>query len=825
MITKRPPILRVTIIIVGIILAGIAYNQYRNIQVDPTPYLPPESVFIKDIKSDMESTIANALLNVMGKNDFELAVHVNLVHDEVTEEVTTYEPNEMNTTQTTKHQTPGPNLNTLPGIMNNPFRAESLPGFPSYFDSKNIQKDDYMTRGLFSDIVTTAYELPESTLDASVPTDLIPMDTQTSEFDNAIATVVQNDILKLYQSGDFGPNDFLSKASLITAIVRINYPTSNYDAPDVVSELPYTDIPQTHWAYSYIKIALENQLIEPDVVFNPNQKVTVADTIRLIEKTPLLSSTFSSLALFEPVPEVVFQTDSQEEITESSVYYNHEKKIHKTPSTKIKNVAIRLIINDSVLYEDLTLATIETIVRNVVELDENRNDTLTISSHPFTKLPLSIQFVTWPHWQQLFVTVFVTAMLLITGYIIRLFYKMYQKYVLNKQRIQALQKDKEEKLAKIYKDEEERSFERLKEAIIEEADQNTDVFTLKLAKWLELLQSNEMYSDNKSAFEKICIVILFVDFERPGLSTRIIKLLPSHMVKDTLQTIEAIPKIGFEKTRMNLIEFGETCMSPYNLFGGKTVSNHIIDRTFSEKEKRFIFNRESEHPFAFINHVQRSKLIDFLTSENPAVAAFILNRCEEDIILSVVESIPEASMLAIAKHLVHTKNTVGPLMDMYESMLRDTLFMGESYDQTLNKIHIQKASSVFETLPKSTRNAIFADLQKTDAEMAMLIQNELFTFDDIVLLPDLDVQRLIFEIKDMTIVATALRDASSDLIARFTENFSDRFNERYETAQSELNNPDSAAIVKAQFAIVRCLRELERKQHISELKSWKKVAS
>ena len=98
--------------------------------------------------------------------------------------------------------------------------------------------------------------------------------------------------------------------------------------------------------------------------------------------------------------------------------------------------------------------------------------------------------------------------------------------------------------------------------------------------------SNKLqYEENpKLAYEKIAIIILFVDFERPGLSTKIIKLFRSVHIKETIDTIETISKVGNDKTRSALVEFNENFMQAETLFGGKTTSNHIIDSAFDEKE-------------------------------------------------------------------------------------------------------------------------------------------------------------------------------------------------------------------------------------------------
>jgi flagellar motor switch protein FliG len=154
--------------------------------------------------------------------------------------------------------------------------------------------------------------------------------------------------------------------------------------------------------------------------------------------------------------------------------------------------------------------------------------------------------------------------------------------------------------------------------------------------------------------------------------------------------------------------------------------------------------------------------------------------------------------------------------------MKDILFIGETSEASKNKIQIQKASSVFETLPKDVRASIFSELESNDPETLSQIQAEMFMFEDIERLTDVDMQRLIFEIKDMQLLATALNQSSTDLVNRFKSNFSERFETQFDTARETLVGIQDEAIEKAQYEIIRTLRFLERNEQISNLKQLKR---
>ena len=74
----------------------------------------------------------------------------------------------------------------------------------------------------------------------------------------------------------------------------------------------------------------------------------------------------------------------------------------------------------------------------------------------------------------------------------------------------------------------------------------------------------------------------------------------------------------------------------------------------------------------------------------------------------------------------------------------------------------------------------------------------------------------------MELLATALNKSSTELVNRFKENFSERFETQYNAANEALVDVNDEQIDKAQFEIIRMLRKLERSEQISNLKQLKR---
>ena len=94
-------------------------------------------------------------------------------------------------------------------------------------------------------------------------------------------------------------------------------------------------------------------------------------------------------------------------------------------------------------------------------------------------------------------------------------------------------------------------------------------------------------------------------------------------------------------------------------------------------------------------------------------------------------------------------------------------------------------------------------------------------FNDIKVLSDVDIQTLVFEIKDMTLLASALKDSNAELITRFTDNFSDRFSIQFNNAKESVKDIDKDTVDQAQSEIVLMLRRLEKSEQVSSLKDAK----
>lgn len=91
---------------------------------------------------------------------------------------------------------------------------------------------------------------------------------------SAISVLVGDD------AGNFRPNDTVSRAEMATIVVRI----SGMESSVIAGETEFDDVPATHWASGYIKLASSMGIIngDGDGKFRPDDKVTYNEAVKML---------------------------------------------------------------------------------------------------------------------------------------------------------------------------------------------------------------------------------------------------------------------------------------------------------------------------------------------------------------------------------------------------------------------------------------------------------------------------------------------------------------------------------------------------------------
>lgn len=218
-------------------------------------------------------------------------------------------------------------------------------------------------------------------------------------------------------------------------------------------------------------------------------------------------------------------------------------------------------------------------------------------------------------------------------------------------------------------------------------------------------------------------------------------------------------------------------------------------------------------PFDFLKRVDKTQLISILQEENSQTIALILAHVPADDSAMIISGFPPEIQADVAARIALMDQTTPEMVRHIEMILKSKL---ESFFQQDISGEIGGVKSLVDILNKvdrNTENAILDSLAQTNPELAEEIKNMMFMFEDIKILDDQAVQRVLkdCETKDLVL---ALKTSSEEVKSKIFKNMSER---AVETLREEMEYTGPVRIQQveeAQLKIVRIIKNLEAAEEI-----------
>jgi len=211
--------------------------------------------------------------------------------------------------------------------------------------------------------------------------------------------------------------------------------------------------------------------------------------------------------------------------------------------------------------------------------------------------------------------------------------------------------------------------------------------------------------------------------------------------------------------------------------------------------------------FKLLKDVDPNQLMNFIQHEHPQTISLILANLEPSQTASIVSDLPPDLQADVAFRIA-TMGKISPdLLNDIESVLEtqvETVF-----GQDLSAAGGAKSvAEILNMASRTTERTILSDLEKRNPDLATEIKNLMFTFDDIVLLDDKSIQRVLREIdsKDLSLSLKIAGEELKDLIFR---NMSERAANLIKEELEFMGPVRLKDVEESQMKIVDIVRSLE----------------
>jgi flagellar motor switch protein FliG len=305
----------------------------------------------------------------------------------------------------------------------------------------------------------------------------------------------------------------------------------------------------------------------------------------------------------------------------------------------------------------------------------------------------------------------------------------------------------------------------------------------------------------------------------PEIASTVLKRMSEDDIGRLTWEIVGIGRLSSEEREEIFTTFYESMIGrDFISVGGIEYAQEMLERAVGKERADEIVTGLSVHtgnkPFQFLQQVEPRDLVNFIQNEHPQVIALLLAYLPTDTASLVLQELPEEVVAEVSVRLAMLERTTPEVLHDIEVALRARV--GSVFAPRQEVTGAGGLDAVVELLRKvdlQTEKTILEGLEKTAPDTAAEIKKRMFVFDNITLLDDRSVQRVLREIdgKDLSL---ALKGASEDVRSHISHNMSERAAKMLEDDMGALGPVRLRHVEEAQGRIVATIRRLEEAEEI-----------
>ena len=310
-----------------------------------------------------------------------------------------------------------------------------------------------------------------------------------------------------------------------------------------------------------------------------------------------------------------------------------------------------------------------------------------------------------------------------------------------------------------------------------------------------------------SPAQKVAVLMVALGQEN---AADVMKFLTDYEIEEITHTITEIKYLPSELQDEILGEFEQHLLAgEYMSQGGVDFARGALERAVGPRKAQEILDRimsQVSSGFYLLKNVPPEQLAPFISHEHPQTIALILSQLEPQHAAGIIGQLPERIQGEVAYRIATmeniTPNVLKQIEDSLETNLRDIL--GGNKDVGGPKV----VAEMLNLTGASVEKNVLDRLDAHDPEVAEIVRNMMFVFDDIHKLSDREVQTVLREVEQKDLVI-ALKAASEDVREKVLGNMSERVRSFIED-EIEFSGPMRLSEVEeVQLRIVQKIRQLE----------------
>ncbi len=316
-------------------------------------------------------------------------------------------------------------------------------------------------------------------------------------------------------------------------------------------------------------------------------------------------------------------------------------------------------------------------------------------------------------------------------------------------------------------------------------------------------------AENVSGLQKAAILLIALGPER---SANVFKHLKEEEIEElTLEianTRNITPKLKDEVVS----EFYQVCLAQqYIAEGGINYAKELLEKSFGADRAMDVIGKLTASlqvkPFEFIRKTDASQLLNFIQDEHPQTIALILSYLSAAQSALILSALPPDRQADVARRIAIMDRTSPEVIKEVEKVLESKLSSLVNQDYTIIG-GVDAVVEILNTVDRGTEKHIMETLEIEEPELADEIRKKMFVFEDILLLDDRAIQRVLRDV-DNGDLATALKGSNEEVQNAIFNNLSKRLAAMIKEDMEFMGPVRMKDVEEAQQKIVNVIRKLE----------------
>jgi len=298
----------------------------------------------------------------------------------------------------------------------------------------------------------------------------------------------------------------------------------------------------------------------------------------------------------------------------------------------------------------------------------------------------------------------------------------------------------------------------------------------------------------------------------PDVSAQVYKHLTDEEIEQLSLEISSVKKVDRDLKETVLDQFHQIVRAQdYISQGGIDYAKTVLEKAFGKHEATNIINRLTAslqvRPFEFARKADPQQVLNFIINEHPQTIALVLSYLDSEQAGQILSELPEDMQTEVAKRIATMDSTSPEIISQIEQVLERNLSSSLTDDYT-QAGGIESVVEVLNGVDRTTERTILDSLEIQDPELAEEIKKRMFVFEDIVILDNRAIQRVIREV-DHEDLRLALKVASDEVKEVVFRNMSQRMATTLKEEMEYMGPVRLRDVEEAQTRIVSVIRRLE----------------